>query len=153
MFLAPSYGRDQSQEIPADCEGLPIITDQIHDIGPTGGILSAFKHDSKFAWIVMGCDLPLANSDALNKLYESRNPFRYATCFSSKNDKMPEPLFAIYEPKAQNRFYQSLAVNRLCPRKVLINSSIELIDQGEHNYLENANTPEDVQRIKAELKK
>ena len=64
---------------------------------------------------------------------------------------MPEPLLAIYEPKAQNRFYQFLATNRLCPRKVLLNSSIELLEQGEYNYLDNANTPEDAERIQEQL--
>ncbi|EDM25219.1 molybdopterin-guanine dinucleotide biosynthesis protein BA [Lentisphaera araneosa HTCC2155] len=143
--------RDENQELPEDCLGLPIITDQLKDMGPTGGILSAFKKDSTSAWTVMGCDLPLVNQDAIEKLYAGRNAQRYATCFKSNSDDMPEPLFAIYEPKAQNRFYQFLATNRLCPRKVLLNSSIELLEQGEYNYLDNANTPEDAQRIIEEL--
>ena len=145
--------RDDNQELPEDCKGLPVITDKLFDLGPTGGILSAFKHDSRSAWIVMGCDLPLVNEDALNKLCEGRNPYRYATCFNSQTDQMPEPLFAIYEPKAQNRFYQFLAIDRKCPRKVLLNSSIELLDQGNYNYLDNANTPEDAKRIREELSK
>ncbi|WDE95989.1 molybdopterin-guanine dinucleotide biosynthesis protein MobB [Lentisphaera profundi] len=143
--------RDLHQEVPADCQGLPLITDKFIDLGPTGGILSAFKNDSTSAWLVMGCDLPLVNSEALAKLCDGRNAQRYATCFKSQYDGMPEPLFAIYEPKAQNRFYQFLATNRQCPRKVLLNSSIALIEQGDYNYLDNANTPEDALRIKEEL--
>lgn len=143
--------RDEQQSLPEDCKGLPIITDQLRDMGPTGGILSAFKQDASSAWTVMGCDLPLVNSETLDKLYEGRNSQRYATCFKSNSDDMPEPLLAIYEPKAQNRFYQFLATNRLCPRKVLLNSSIELLEQGEYNYLDNANTPEDAERIQEQL--
>ena len=140
--------RDEQQELPDDCKNLDLIYDQLLDQGPTGGILSAFNKDSASAWLVAGCDLPLLKQEAIDDLCARRNPFKYATCFSSKSDQMPEPLFAIYEPKAKNRLFQFLAINRTCPRKVLLNSSIELLHQGEENWLDNANTPDDALRIK-----
>jgi len=96
---------------------------------------------------VMGCDLPLVNQEAIETLCEQRNEHKYASTFISASDGMPEPLLSIYEPKSLARFFQYLAMNRNCPRKILLNSPVELISQGENNWLDNINTPEDFDRI------
>ena len=139
--------RDDQQSLPDDCEGLPRLNDQIQNCGPASGIISALQKDRKAAWMVMGCDLPLVNQEAIETLCEQRNEHKYASTFISASDGMPEPLLSIYEPKSLARFFQYLAMNRNCPRKILLNSPVELISQGENNWLDNINTPEDFDRI------
>ena len=145
--------RDDLQVLPDDCEGLPRLSDQIQDYGPASGIISALQKDRKAAWMVMGCDLPLVNEEAIQTLCNKRNPHKYASTFISTSDGMPEPLLSIYEPKSLSRFFQYLAMNRNCPRKILLNSPVELISQGDHNWLDNINTPEDFTRINNLLNK
>ena len=145
--------RDEEQILPDDCDGLARLNDSLLNNGPTSGIISAFNKDRKSAWLIMGCDLPLVDEEAIETLCTQRNPFKYASTFVSATDGMPEPLLSIYEPKALSRFYQFLAMNRNCPRKLLLNSPVELISQEDKNWLDNINTPEDFDRINAILNK
>jgi molybdopterin-guanine dinucleotide biosynthesis protein A len=130
---------------------------QIHDkylgFGPTGGILSAFSKDSEAAWLVVACDLPFLNESTIEKLINNRNHLKVATCFENPLKKWPEPLCTIYEPKAKLMLGYSLSIGKPCPRKVLFNSSIELIKLDNPEALDNANTNEQYQEIYKSLNK
>lgn len=122
-----------------------VITDTFLDLGPYGAILSAFRHDPNAAWLVLACDLPLLDADTLQLLIEKRNPHKLATSFRSPESKegFPEPLIAIWEPRAYPTLLQFLAQSISCPRKVLINSDIELLTPSVETALMNVNTPEE----------
>ena len=119
---------------------------QIHDthlgLGPLSGLLSAFQARPEASWLVVACDLPGVAHATLAHLLEGRNPFRFATAFRGYQE-LPEPLCAIYEPKARSRLYQFLAAGYDCPRKMLIHSPIALLDPPHRDQLSNLNTPED----------
>ena len=117
------------------------ISDKFIEMGPMGGILSAQQEDPNSAWLVLACDLPYLNDETLKKLVAERSPFKNATCFSSSSDGMPEPLCAIYEPKSYVRLMQFLAQGFRCPRKVLLNSEVKLIDLDVNSALDNVNHP------------
>jgi len=127
---------------------------EIHDtflqIGPFGGICSAFQKDPNSAWIVLATDLPFVNKDLIKKLIERRNPSKSATTVKGKSKQFPEPLITIYEPKAYPILLQYLAQGYSCPRKMLINSEVEIIEV-EDSLIRNINTPQEYEAIKGEL--
>jgi len=126
-----------------------IIADTFTDLGPMGAILSAFRHDPDAAWLVLACDLPLFDADTFQFLLKNRNPSAMATAFRQPSEEagFPEPLVAIWEPKSYARLLQFLAQGVSCPRKVLINSNIHLLDATVPETLTNANTPEEKEII------
>jgi molybdenum cofactor guanylyltransferase len=152
-FLADIL-RDLNSEVYISCradqadtftDNQSVITDSFLDLGPFGAILSAFRHDPNAAWLVLACDLPLLDADTLSVLIDKRNPHKLATSYRSPESKegFPEPLIAIWEPRAYPTLLQFLAQGISCPRKVLINSDIELLDPSVSEALTNVNTLEE----------
>jgi molybdopterin-guanine dinucleotide biosynthesis protein A len=121
------------------------ITDKFIGIGPTGGILSAMTTYPEAAWLVLACDLPYLETEDIRCLLEKRNPFKHATAYKSSTEDFPEPLCTVYEPKSRIRLMQFLSLGYDCPRKFLINSEINLIEQVNRISLTNVNYPEEYQ--------
>lgn len=135
-------------------ENVPIIADTFLELGPFGAILSAFRHDPNAAWLVVACDLPLLDVETLDFLIKNRNLSAVATAFKSPDSKtpFPEPLITIWEPRAYPILLSFLAQGISCPRKVLINSDIELLNVPNIAALSNVNTPEEKATIELKLK-
>lgn len=132
----------------------PTIADAFFNLGPLGAILSAFQTDPNAAWLVLACDLPLMDLDTLRYLMDHRAPSSWATCFrqvstpegwdtgkAGDETGFPEPLIAIWEPKSYLTALQYLAQGASCPRKVLLNAEITLLDAPNPRVLLNVNTP------------
>ena len=128
------------------------IKDKFIGFGPMGGILSAMKEHPHASWLVAACDLPYLESQTTELLLANRNPWKYATAFESSHDGFPEPLFAIYEPKAVFQLLYFLGLGYHCPRKVLINSEIQTIIQKNERWLDNVNLPEEYEQAKKDFK-
>ena len=144
-----SFRESQDEEL---ANGLPILRDSFSDLGPYGAMLSAFRKYPNHAWLVVACDLPLLDKETLKFLIENRNPSNVATAFHSPVTNFPEPLITIWEPKSYPILYQFLAQGYSCPRKVLINSDINLIQIPDVDAIKNVNTPEDFEEIITQLK-
>ncbi|WP_116107604.1 NTP transferase domain-containing protein [Lewinella sp. IMCC34191] len=127
----------------------PVITDRFLGLGPAGAICSAFLDDPNSAWLVLACDLPLLDEATIKQLIDARAPGRYATALRGPEREWPEPLVAIYEPRAYQRLLRFMALGYSCPRKMLINSEIALVNLDDMLPLTNANTPEERDRIQA----
>ncbi len=127
-------------------KGLPQIHDRLLGLGPLSGILSAFETRSDATWLVVACDLPRLDRETLAALVKGRDPFRFATAFRGA-DGLPEPLCALYEPKARSRLYQFLAAGYASPRKMLENSPVMVLDPPDGNRLANVNDPEERQEV------
>ncbi len=124
--------------------GKPQLHDRYPDLGPAGGILTAFDAHPHCAWLVVACDLPFLNRATLDTLITNRNSACDATAFRSQHfEGLPEPLCAIYEPAMRARLQQFVADGITCPRKALIRSNTHLIDLPDPRALENANVPEE----------
>lgn len=135
--------------------GQQLIADTFIGLGPFGAILSAFRHHPDAAWLVVACDLPLLDEATIGYLLRHRNPVAVATAFrqvpalpgfsdtAAEETGFPEPLIAIWEPKSYGRLLQFLSQGISCPRKVLINSGISLLDAPDPSALVNVNTPEE----------
>ena len=139
---------DQAGELPA---GLVPLPDTFLNLGPLGGILSAFQADSNAAWLVLACDLPFLTRNTVEYLVTNRQPARMATSFRSPWDAFPEPLVSIWEPRSYGQLLRFLGLGYSCPRKALINSDIELLAPPVPEELRNVNTPEERAAAEQEL--
>ena len=83
-------------------------------------------------------------------LLNRRNSAKIATAIKGKGKDFPEPLITIYEPKAYPILLQYLAQGYSCPRKMLINSDVEIIEIDD-DFIRNINTPEEFELAKKEL--
>jgi len=127
---------------------IPPIEDSFLGLGPYGGILSAFKNNPNSAWIVLACDMPFIDLEAIQDLVKSRNASKVATAYLNPETGFPDPLFTIFEPKAYSKMLVYLSAGFSCPRKVLINSDINLIKTQDSIVLKNVNTLEEMQEVK-----
>lgn len=129
-------------------------SNEIHDtflnLGPFGGICSAFQKDPNSAWLVLATDVPFVDNKLIELLLSKRNPSKVATAIKGKGKQFPEPLITIYEPKAYTKLLQYLAQGYSCPRKMLINSEVEIVEVDD-NLIRNINTPEEFEVAKKEL--
>ncbi|MCF6280504.1 MAG: molybdenum cofactor guanylyltransferase [Flavobacteriaceae bacterium] len=128
------------------------ISDCFIGLGPFGAICSAFQENPNSAWLVIATDVPFVDKNLIRLLLEKRNPKKIATALKGKDNKFPEPLIAIWEPKAYPILLNYLAQGYSCPRKVLINSDVEIVEVDEH-FIQNINTPSEYEKAKRELKK
>lgn len=130
------------------------IADTFTDLGPFGGILSAFRKAPNAAWLVIAADLPLLDLTTLQQLANGRDAEQYGTAFVHESTGFPEPLISIWEPRIYPEALSFLAKGYACPRKVLINTSIAHLPILNGEALKNVNTPterEDViKKIKGE---
>ena len=146
-----SCRNDQTHE--AHISKFPKIVDRYFDFGPTGGILSAFHENPNAAWLVVACDMPFVEEETISDLVARRNPFAMATCYKNDEKGWPEPLCTIYEPKASTKLGIYLAHGKPCPRKVLMNSKIELLSPINGSVLNNVNTLEQLKEVSKQLEK
>ncbi|MCF6296873.1 MAG: NTP transferase domain-containing protein [Flavobacteriaceae bacterium] len=128
----------QNQEL-GDYE---IIQDKFVDLGAFGAICSAFQHNPNKAWLVLATDLPFVDDTVIQLLLKHRNPKKIATAIKGKSKQFVEPLITIYEPKAYSVLLGYLAQGYSCPRKVLINSDIEIVEVNDA-LIRNINTPKE----------
>ncbi len=136
--------REDQADDPARAE-FERIVDRYDNLGPMAGILSALETHPRTDWLVVACDLPNIASDTLEALIAARSEAKPFTAFVSSHDGLPEPLCAIYAAGSDTILQQFVADGFKCPRKVLINSDTHLIEQADARWLDNINTPEDLQ--------
>jgi len=136
-----SLRKEQEADLPSRMQ---TIIDLNEFRGPYNGLLSAHKKHPEAAWLVLACDLPLMDLNAIKELISQRDTTKQATAFALKENPLPEPLCAIWEPHA---FADSLAYLEsgvgTCPRKFLINHDTKLVFPKYENVLLNANSEEE----------
>jgi molybdopterin-guanine dinucleotide biosynthesis protein A len=119
------------------------IVDTVENLGPIAGIMAAQAKYPEVAWLVLACDLPFLDESTLTTLIAARDPQRLATAFRSSHDVLPEPLCTIYEPASRQAILAHIASGKNCPRKFLINSDVQLLDEPNPHALDNVNTPDE----------
>ncbi|HEU4780448.1 MAG TPA: NTP transferase domain-containing protein [Steroidobacteraceae bacterium] len=129
----------------------PHIVDRGDIEGPIAGISAAFAAYPDAAWLVLACDLPFLDGPTLDTLLLARDPNFDATAYRSSHDGLPEPLCAIYEPRARPALAAQIAAGRNCPRKFLINAYTQLLDQPNPRALDNVNTVEEYEHAMTAL--
>lgn len=129
-----------------------VLPDTFLNLGPFGGICSALRHNPNAAWLTVASDMPLLTKETISFLVKNRKPSKMATCFLNPKTGFAEPLITIWEPRAYARLLWFLSLGYSCPRKVLINSDVELLTLHNPDELLNANTPEEQKQLKKYLK-
>ena len=127
------------------------ITDSFLGLGPKGAILSAMKTDPNAAWLVLASDLALADTVAIEYLIHQRQSKSIATSYIKDENAFPEPLFAIWEPKAYPILLDFLSLGYSCPRKTLINSDTHQVLIKNELSLTNANNPEEMKAAQKQI--
>lgn len=92
---------------------------------------------------MLACDLPFLEAGTLDHLISARASQRLATAYRSSHDGLPEPLCAIYEPASREAIAEYVASGKRCPRKFLIQSDTQLLDEPNPRALDNINTPDE----------
>jgi molybdopterin-guanine dinucleotide biosynthesis protein A len=131
--------------------GYPQVVDGTAGSGPIAGIIAAQARHPDAAWLVLACDLPLLDGATLDQLIAGRDPGRLATAFRNATNGLPEPLCAIYEPASREPVLGHVAAGRDCPRKFLLTHDVLLLDPARPDALDNANTPQDYESMRASI--
>lgn len=131
---------------------LPQILDSQGDIGPLGGILSAFDIFPHVAWLVVSCDLPFLDRQALSHLIRSRNPGCQATSFTGIENRLPEPMCAIYEPASFHHLRQFAKQGNYSPREALMACSLRAVTPTCNRTLQNVNVPGEYSAAREKLR-
>ncbi len=124
-------------------DAYPQIVDGENDAGPVAGILAALETHPDVDWLVVAVDLPNLDRETLEALLDQASDPRF-TAFRSVRDGLPEPLCALYRPAALPVIRRYVDEGIVCPRKILIRSDAELLEQPKPGALENINTPDDL---------
>ena len=125
----------------------PMIVDSHDGLGPVAGILSAQDTHTEDDWLVVACDLPNLSEHTLSYLVEHRDPAAPMVAYRSLvHDGLPEPLCSVYQSGSHAIINEWVGNGVSCPRKMMINSDTQLLDQPEENALDNMNTPDDLNR-------
>ena len=144
-----SRRKEQTSEISKD---IASIVDKDEFKGPFNGLISAHKAYPKVAWLVLACDLPLIDLNAINQLIAARDKEKNATAFTTRKSGLPEPLAAIWEPRGLINSVDYLQqATSSCPRKFLINSAVKLVFPEDDTVLMNANSEEDYREVLSKL--
>lgn len=151
-FCSQAFLSCNSRQAPALKDKYPIIEDTFFGLGPMGGILSAFRADPNAAWLILACDLPYLSERTIQYLLDHRNPSKVATAFMDTDGVFPEPLITIWEPKSYPLLLQYLGQGYSCPRKVLINTDVKVVEAPSKKELFNANRPEEYAAAIKELR-
>lgn len=122
------------------------IIDCYEDLGPIAGILSALEEHSDVGWLVLACDLPNVDETTIRFLLENKSGDQPFSAYKSSSDGLPEPLCAYYAAGSSSIIKAFIDDGIICPRKVMIRSDTQLLDQPNPDALDNINTPEDLAR-------
>lgn len=132
-------------------ENLPAIVDTVEVKGPMAGILSAFHKHPDANWLVVACDLVHFNQKTIELLLSQHNPKAVATAYKNSQKGFPEPLCALYTPRAKAAFEEALKNNITCPVRVLKMHDVHTIDQTDGVNLANINTTEEFAEVQNEI--
>jgi molybdenum cofactor guanylyltransferase len=127
-------------------DGLPYLIDVL-EIGPLGGILSAFEYAPNAAWLVVACDMPFVCSETIDFLIKNRQDTSIATAFEHPETLLPEPLLTIWEPGSYEIIKAGFQQKRFSPLQLLKNNPTRLLTCPDPQWLQNINTPEERKNI------
>lgn len=119
-----------------------------YQLGPIGGILSAFDFNPNATWLVVACDMPLIDENSFATLINHRNSEKIATAFLNPETNAPDPLFTIYEPKALLLLLKYVEEGNKSPKVFLQNNDTEIVTLSNLSFLKNVNTKEEFEQVK-----
>lgn len=130
-----------------------VIIDKAEYNDSYGAIISALNEFPIKAFLVVACDMPFVDGKAIENLVNNRDQTKIATAYFNPENNLPEPMLAIWEPRALKRLKQLTEQGINCPRKALIKSKedTKLIRPLDDKSIININTPEDADKARKVL--
>ena len=125
----------------------PVYNDEIHEIGPAGGIISCLKHSSYKKNIIISCDLPYASTPFIQKLFELSGDFEITL---PKSGPYYQPLCAIYSKEVYSVFMECINKGIYSMQTIINEFRIQVIEQADieefdfSKELRNINYPGDL---------
>jgi len=88
-------------ELPAALSGMDRLADVPGVQGPLAGMLAAMRWQPDVSWLMVACDMPYINAEAIEWLLAQRRPGIHAIQSRLQDDAPVEPLLAVYEVQAR----------------------------------------------------
>ncbi len=136
-----SCNKGQMKEIRPD---FPIVVDQFDQLGPIGGIASAFKSDPGCNWLVVACDLIQLTQQAVTALMDSIDPEMDVITYRQEKAGFYETVLTCYQPSIAKAIFSQIANEAFSLQALLKKSKVKAIPPADHSFLKNANSPEDL---------
>lgn len=111
-----------------------------YQVGPLGGILSAFERYPDEPWLIIACDMPFVDEEAIGFLIQNRRPYQIATAFQNPESLSPEPLLTIWEPASYSLMAKAYQEGKRSPKNILEQAAINLLSCPHPQWLRNINT-------------
>ncbi len=113
--------------------------------GPLGGLLAALRWRPRARWIALSCDAPFLSADALRWLIAQTEPGAIAVLPHLDSPETPEPLIALYTPKARSVFEQAARTGERSLRRIMAGEKFQSPRVPKHlrRAFANVNTPEE----------
>lgn len=133
-----------------DSYGYPVFSDIIKDKGPLSGIHTALMNSDKKYNLILSCDIPFINEEAIN--YLMNKVLGVEDCIAPTHDGCSEPLCAIYSKECVSVLENLLGVNQLSVREALNNINTQFVDVSHQDfYLDNLfmniNSKEELEKV------
>jgi len=134
--------------VPRECEGLDRLADVEGARGPLAGILAALRWRPDARWLVLACDLPLAQVEALGWLADQAGPGRWAVAPRLEAGADVEPLPALYDPPSAQLLEAAAAGGKCALRAALDSPRVHspVAPAALRDSWTNVNTPEEWRR-------
>jgi molybdopterin-guanine dinucleotide biosynthesis protein A len=114
--------------------------------GPGAGILSAHLLRPEAAWLVLACDFPFANREAVQELIAQRSTEGLSTVYQH-TDGTIEPLFAIWEPETLSSFLNLFHEGKKGPRYALEKMQARRVIPKDPQVLINVNSKQEAEKF------
>jgi len=124
--------------------GLRVISDEIPDAGPLGGIYTAIVRSPCERTLVVACDMPFLSSAFLRELAAVKD----ADLVIPRHARGHEPLCAIYSRACAEDIRERLARGVNEASRLPVGMRVTEVDVDNETFFVNVNTPHDYERAK-----
>jgi molybdopterin-guanine dinucleotide biosynthesis protein A len=140
---------------PGELSAMRRIQDAPGVEGPLGGLLAALRWRPRARWILISCDAPFLSADALRWLLAQAKPGAIAVVPHLDAPETPEPLIALYTPRARSLMEQAARAGERSIRRILARKRIHSprVPEDLRKAFANVNTPEEWRAALAEIEK
>ena len=113
--------------------------------GPLGGLLAALRWRPRARWILISCDAPFLSAGALHWLLAQAKPGAIAVLPHLDSPETPEPLIALYMPRARSVMERAARAGERSIRRILAGKRIHSPRAPENfrKAFTNVNTPDE----------
>jgi len=135
---------------------LPVFPDDVPDVGPLGGILTALRH-AETEWIfVVACDMPFLNADLIREMATLAGQF---DAVAPKIGNQFEPLHAVYHRRVLAAVESKIASRDYSVHGLLQSVRVQVLSESDlgrhpqwHTFFQNVNNPADLERVRGEMR-